>query len=350
MSARQVGLRKAFRYAVFFFIIIGVLLAVSNFQKFKSNFQSLDILFLAAAAGCALMVHFLEGLFLHYSLRVYGERLPLGVSLRYALVINSIGYLVSLGGVTQFATQAHVLDHYGISVRKATILRVLHLLFFNIVFDAVLVAGFAAIVLGAGGGRYLRLIQAVTAFFILIKPGLYLMLFWKGFRDRLVGLLAAGLNRLLGVFTRRARIDPRTITGLFEEFQQGLGMIAHRRLLVVLGLLTLLIWVFWIGSAAMSFAAVDYAVQPGTLAVGFTIGQIVGVLSMIPGGIGTQEGASALAYTALGVPFETALSAVLVYRMAYYVVPFVVGLPFYFSLRRRFHAAGKPSAEGDSPH
>jgi hypothetical protein len=89
----------------------------------------------------------------------------------------------------------------------------------------------------------------------------------------------------------------------------------------------------------MSFLAVRHPVRAGTLAVGFAIGQIVGVLSMVPGGIGTLEGSSALAYAALGVPLATAISALLVYRMTYYVVPFMLALPFYFGLKRRFPAA-----------
>jgi uncharacterized protein (TIRG00374 family) len=345
MSSRQEQVRRLFRYAVIFFIIVGVLLAVSNFRKFTSIFGSISLAFLGGSAACAVTVHLIEGLFLYGSLRVYGERLPLGVALRYALVINSIGYLVSLGGVTQFATQVHVLDHYGISTRKATVARVLHLLFFNAVFDLMLIGGFIAILSGGGRGPYLRLIQGVTGFFLLMKPGLYLVLFRRTFRERVVGFLARLLNRLLRFFTRRARLNPRIVTSLFDEFQKGASDFSGRGgLLVLLALITVLVWAFWIGSAWMSFLAVRHPVRADTLAVGFAIGQIVGVLSMVPGGIGTLEGSSALAYAALGVPLATAISALLVYRMTYYVVPFLLALPFYFGLKRRF-----PAVPGGSP-
>ncbi|MFW6180246.1 MAG: lysylphosphatidylglycerol synthase transmembrane domain-containing protein [Spirochaetota bacterium] len=340
MSSRQELARRLFRYAVIFFIIVGVLLAVSNVRNLASIFGSISPVFLGGAVGCALVVHLLEGLFLYSSLRVYGERLPLGVALRYALVINSIGYLVSLGGVTQFATQVHVLDHYGISTRKATVTRVLHLLFFNAVFDLMLAGGFAAILTGGGSGPYLRLVQAVTGLFLLVKPVLYLVLFWRSFRERVVGLVTRLLDRLVGLFTRRARLNREAVASLFDEFQEGASDFSGRGgLLVLVGVITLLVWVFWIGAAWMSFLAVRSPLRAGTLVVGFAVGHIVGVLSMVPGGIGTLEGSSALAYAALGVPLATALSALLVYRMTYYVVPFVLALPFYFGLKRRFHAA-----------
>lgn len=338
MSSRREKPRRLFRYAVVFFIIIGILLAASNFNKFASAIGSISLVFLGASVACALAVHLFEGLFLYSSLRVYGELLPLGLSLRYSLVINSIGYLVSLGGVTQFATQVHILDHYGISAKKATVTRVLHLLFFNGVFDLMLISGFAALLAGRGQEPYIRLVQAVTGFFLFIKPGLYCILLWKRFRERILGPVIRTLNRLVGVFTRTVRLDQRSITSLFDEFQAGASDLSGRGgLLVLVGLITMVVWTFWVGSAWMAFLAVRYTIQPGTLAVGFAVGQIVGVLSMIPGGIGTMEASSALAYAALGVPLATALTALLVFRMTYYVVPFVLALPFYFSLKRRFH-------------
>jgi uncharacterized protein (TIRG00374 family) len=154
------------------------------------------------------------------------------------------------------------------------------------------------------------------------------------------------LNRLLRFFSRRVRVNLQTVTSLIDEFQDGASDLAGRGIpLVMIGLLTVLVWTFWVGSMWMSFLAVRYAIQAGNLVVGFAIGQIVGVLSMIPGGIGTLEGSSALAYTALGVPFETAITVLLVFRMTYYVVPFAVALPFYFSLKRRFQAVGEQEGE-----
>jgi uncharacterized membrane protein YbhN (UPF0104 family) len=69
--------------------------------------------------------------------------------------------------------------------------------------------------------------------------------------------------------------------------------------------------------------------------VGFTIGQMMGIISMIPGGLGVLEGSMVLTYTALHVPLETVLSAILIYRVSFNIVPFFLSMPFYFGLKHR---------------
>jgi len=43
----------------------------------------------------------------------------------------------------------------------------------------------------------------------------------------------------------------------------------------------------------------------------------------------------ALVYNAFGVPLETALGAVLLYRVNFYIIPFLASLPLYFVLKRK---------------
>jgi len=85
----------------------------------------------------------------------------------------------------------------------------------------------------------------------------------------------------------------------------------------------------------MAFLSVNEPIAIGPLVIGFSTGQIVGVLSMIPGGIGTLEGSSALAYAALGIPFEVGLSALLIYRTTYYIIPFILSIPFYLGMKQK---------------
>ena len=164
-------LKKTFRYAMLFLVIIGVLLAVSNFQKFRQNIREIVVLYLFVAMASALLVHFFEGLFLHTTLRIFDENLSLPLALKSSLIINSIGYFVSLGGLTPFATQAHILDSHGINMKKATVTRILHLFIFNAIFDVMLIAGFFSILFDPSSrGPYTAAILGVTGFFIAMHP------------------------------------------------------------------------------------------------------------------------------------------------------------------------------------
>jgi uncharacterized protein (TIRG00374 family) len=82
------------------------------------------------------------------------------------------------------------------------------------------------------------------------------------------------------------------------------------------------------------FEALRTPVHPGVLLTGFAIGVSVGFLSMLPGGIGAQEGSMAGIYVLLGVGYERALLAAMLFRVIYYVVPFALSLILYARLLR----------------
>ena len=77
------------------------------------------------------------------------------------------------------------------------------------------------------------------------------------------------------------------------------------------------------------FQALDSQAGLAVTVTGFAIGVAVGVMSMVPGGLGVQEGSMAGAYHLLGVPLEEAVLASVLFRAVYYMVPFGISLGFY---------------------
>ena len=67
---------------------------------------------------------------------------------------------------------------------------------------------------------------------------------------------------------------------------------------------------------------------------GFAVGVAAGVMSMVPGGLGVQEGSMAGAYHLLGVPLEQGVLVSFLFRLVYYMVPFGVSLLFYRNVLR----------------
>ena len=74
--------------------------------------------------------------------------------------------------------------------------------------------------------------------------------------------------------------------------------------------------------------------DPGVVVTGFAVGVAAGVMSMVPGGLGVQEGSMAGAYHLLGVPLEQGVLVSFLFRLVYYVVPFGVSLLFYRNVLR----------------
>ena len=72
----------------------------------------------------------------------------------------------------------------------------------------------------------------------------------------------------------------------------------------------------------------------GTLLTGFSLGITAGFVSLVPGGLGVQEGSMAGIYALLGVPIGVAIVAAILFRIVYYFIPFLASLGFYRRLLR----------------
>lgn len=300
----------------------------------------MDLSFLVLTVAVTLLVYVFEAVFTRISLLVFNETLPFFQSLRYSLVINAFGYLVSLGGLAPFATQIHVLDYHDIDARKATLSRALHMVYFNIFFALFLIAGYAALPSGNGTGSLL-LITAVVSFVLLILGGFFLAIFYTPFQNAASDILARFLNSVIRLFSRRFRMEPSWLKRFLRDLHEGFFVLLKRPgylLLIILS--TSVIWVLWIGVMYLAFLAFGYMINPWHLLTGFSIGQAIGVISMLPGGAGTMEGSMALVFVSLGVPLQTALAAIIIFRLSFYIFPFLLSLPFYFTLRHRDRDTG----------
>jgi uncharacterized protein (TIRG00374 family) len=329
---------RILRYAVIVTVIFALLVSFTNLRKLKDHFLNPDPLFMAFALLCACGLYLLEGVFLKTTLKLFGERLALGRAFRYSFVINAIGYLVSLCGLTSFATQAYVLAFSGITARKATLTRIVQVVFFNLFFDLFLIAGFVFLVRGGefAGFRGKTLVVALFGAFLILITFAYLMLFLRRLQKAVLTRAVELVGRVVGCFSKNARpLDVSRVFSYLGDFNEGVGrLLANPALLVTLAAITLFDWLLWIGVLYCSFGALRRAIRPGILIVGFSVGQIVGIASMVPGGMGTLEGSMALVYSLFGIPLHVSLGAALLNRVFLYIIPFVASLPMHVSLRR----------------
>mgnify|MGYP000309522500 CR=1 FL=1 len=89
-----------------------------------------------------------------------------------------------------------------------------------------------------------------------------------------------------------------------------------------------------VGGIWFCFQALGSDIEFGVTVTGFAIGVAAGVMSMVPGGIGVQEGSIVGTYHLLGVPLEEAVLASILFRAVYYMIPFGISLGFYRRLMR----------------
>jgi hypothetical protein len=115
-----------------------------------------------------------------------------------------------------------------------------------------------------------------------------------------------------------------------RNLNRGLEFLLRRKGRMVVPTLWIIVdWMFTLLILYGAFVAVQHRIPLTFVVVGFAVGIVLSLVSFVPGGLGVMEGSMAAIFTSLGVPFETAVVAVLIFRFAYYVVPMIVSMFFF---------------------
>ena len=113
----------------------------------------------------------------------------------------------------------------------------------------------------------------------------------------------------------------------------------------VLGRATLwaaLKWLLDAASLGAFLAALGHPVHPVKLFVAYGIGNVLGAVPVVPGGLGIVEASTASLLTGFGVPAAVATLAVLGWRLVSFWLPIPVGGVAYASLRLHGPSHGEP--------
>ncbi len=321
--------RRFLGYGIIFIAVMGLLIAFSNLNRLGGIIRSIAAGPFCLSIACSLVVYFFEGMYIVVILRILGIRIPPLKTLRYAFVINSFGYIVSLGGITHFATQIYFLGLHGVEPKKAALSRGMYVICFNVLFNIFICTGFILLLGSRQNETSLTATAAALFVYAVLVCLLYLTVFNRSFRRSVAGGLSWFLARLSGRLAERLGSKIASLDGLLTDIAEGLkGMVRNPRHFLSVASVSLPDIIIWVIVMYLSFRAVGFSIEPDTLIIGLSIGHIASIVSMIPGGMGALEGSMALTYRALGVPFETAVVAILLYRISFYIVPFLLSLPF----------------------
>lgn len=257
--------------------------------------------------------------------------------LRITFVSNVVNYIVATGGLSGFALRMYFFRQSGIPVGRAVTISFVQGLITNLTLLIFLTMGFVFLVTHESLGTA-ALVSAATllALFVLVSAVALLLLFHRGVRRRVLlwGLEASH------VLARRFLPQHRTprrirLWRLQINIERGFAfMLANWRQMLLPVLYIVLDWVVTLGVLWGSFWCVNVLVPFPLVTVGFAIGILFSMVSLAPGGIGIMEGSMTTVFVALGVPFEQTVVAVLIFRVAYYAVPFLVSVAFFRTMLR----------------
>lgn len=310
------------------------ILIYPNLDTLTTTLKNAHPGFLLMALGCASMSYFFMGLSLWEVLKMLGHRLPFWETAGVALVSTTVNYFVSSGGVSGFATRAHLLCKrnisYGISVTSSVVISV----FIYLVLSIIIVEGMVLQAIKADRAD-MHLFEGIAGvlFVLTFAFALGLMFFHHELRSAWARKLYHMVNRLLFFFSKR-EIPEETFTAFESQLSDGIRTIHSKKYELPRVLAYVCMdWVFNIFILNFAFRAVGENLGSTKLIIGFAFGQLTTVIPILPGGLGAMEAAMTAAYSQMGVPVATALAASLIFRFAYYLVPAFLSIFAYLALR-----------------
>jgi uncharacterized protein (TIRG00374 family) len=280
-------------------------------------------------------------------------RLPFRDWLRITFVSNTVNYLVTSAGLSGFAVRMYLLAQQGVPSGRAVLISLVQTFLTNFTLLLVILGGFVALVVNATlpHPAIVAASVAVCAFTAALAWAVVLV-FNRRLRRRTLFFLANAAHVVL------RKLVPRWTPGRVRlwRFQHDLNnglefLLASKNKMTAPAFWILLDWALTVSILWSAFRAVNYSIAPGLVVVGFAVGICLSLVSLVPGGLGVMETSMTAVFVGLGVPAEPAVVAVLIFRVAYYILPLLASLFFFHTvmLQAVHRVADSGRARFDTP-
>ncbi len=319
---------------------IGISLSILLWMMLAHAAELLDVAgrlqwrFVAAAVAVSLISYFMVGLALWEVLRLLGHRLAFPEVFGIGFVSNTANYFVSSAGISGFALKAHLLHKRGVPYGTTVTASVVSTAILYFVLAVIIAQGLAYLVLRVRGG-IIQVLEGALGLAVMAAVAVPLLKFFfdRELRGRLSKKVFLWVNHCSYYFSS-SEIPHEDFHRFMDQLNQGLDFIHEDRgRLTKTILYTCLDWAFCMLTLYYGFRAVGLKLGVGHLSTGFAVGQAMTLIPILPGGLGAMEASMAAVYETMRIPWESAVVAALVFRMAYYLIPGLVSVFLLWGLK-----------------
>jgi hypothetical protein len=327
-----------------------LLFVFSDMRALWEAATAMDPWLLAIPFGCAILSFLIMALSYQGIARAAGSEVPFWDMLKITFVANTVNYLVTTGGLSGFAVRMYFFIRLSIPSGTAVTISLVQTFLTNLILLLFVVFGFVYLlqthelhgfVLGATAALLVVfVIAAMLAIFLLVHREL---------RRRTLFLLAESTHWILHRFLPRHKPGRVRIWRFQRNLNHGIEFLLSRKRRMILPTLWIVLdWFVTLFILYGAFIAVGYPIPMSFVIVGFAVGVVLSLVSFVPGGLGVMEGSMAAIFARLSVPFETAVVAVLIFRIAYYLFPLLISVVFFRGMLRQGTQAVPPGLEQPS--
>jgi uncharacterized protein (TIRG00374 family) len=311
--------------------VLGMVVVASDWQEMRLVLSRADWHYLPLV----LLFTFFSYSFYSYAYSVVAKMLGIQMRTRelaeVCFISTVVNHVLTTGGVVGYSLRYLLMKMYKVSLKDVLTSSILHYYLTSLDMLVFLPISFIYLLLHATIPRGIVIaLSLMILLFGLVLILITTLVLFPSRRRPIISMLARIGRKIL-------RRDLLTwLTQLDDTLTCGTEAFRHKPLtLIWVMLLTLTDFACSIIAMGFVFEALGPAVKAGALVTGYVIGIMAGLLSMVPGGLGVQEGSMAGIYALLGVRFQQAVLAAILFRILYYLLPYFLILPFYNRLLHR---------------
>jgi glycosyltransferase 2 family protein len=266
-----------------------------------------------------------------------GWHLPFPVWVRITFVSNTVNYLVTSAGLSGFAARMFLLAQQGVPSSQAVIISLVKTFLTNVTLLVFIIAGFVSLVMrGRLDTWALVVVGTMLAAFSSLLVAALVLARRPTLRRRTLVNATVGLHRRVHYWLPRWTFRRARLWRFQRTVDRGLDFVLARKRLMLLPTAWIIAdWFVTIAILWAAFQAVQHPLPVGIVMIGFGVGLLASLVSIVPGGLGIMEGSMAAVFASLGVPLEPAVVAVLLFRISYFLLPMVVSLFLFHGLVRQ---------------
>jgi uncharacterized protein (TIRG00374 family) len=314
--------------------VVGLVLVALDWENMRQVLSDADWRYLPLV----LLFTFLSYAFYSYAYAFVSQSLGIPMRKRelaeVCFISTVVNHVLTSGGVVGYSLRYLLMKMYNVTLKDVLISSILHYYLTSLDMLTILPLCFIYLLLNAAVPRGVAIaLGLMTLLFSLLLILITVLVLFPSRRHPIINILARLGQKILhrDLHTWLTQFDDALTIGT-EGFR-------HKPIVLVwVMLLTILDFSSSIIAMGFVFEALGPPVKVGALVTGYVIGIMAGLLSMVPGGFGVQEGSMAGIYALLGVQLEQAVLTAILFRILYYLIPYFLILPFYNRLLRR---AGK---------
>ena len=315
-------------------LIIGAVLVALDWQNISTVLLEADWRFIPLVLVFTALSYTFYSVAYGFVARLLGIQMRLPELAQVCFISTVVNHVLTSGGVVGYSLRYLLMKMYNVTLNEVLTSSFLHYYLTSLDMLTILPLSFIYLMMHSVVPQGVAIALGImTLIFGLVLVLLTILVIFPSRRQPIINLLAAVGGKIL----------KRDLHIWFDQFDEtltrGTEAIRHKPItLLWIMLLTVLDFASSIVAIGFVFEALGPPVKAATLVSGYVIGIMAGLLSMIPGGFGVQEGSMAGIYALMGVHFEQAVLAVILFRILYYLLPYFLILPFY---RRLVHQAGE---------